>query len=191
MASWIYNFRATDGYVSYTDEIPVTGDSYPTSAGGISHGWESGPGQTRDRSTSVDARLAGQNAAFDGNTNVFRVDLPSSGAYNIRLALGDAVFNTQVEVALLDDASTLWSLSQFVVGGSFADAAGDVYSAANWPAGNTAAQHTFSSSILRLSFAASGGDSKIAHLFVEEAGGGGGGLPIPVAMHSYRQRRAA
>ena len=46
--------------------------------------------QARDRSTTVDPRLAGINYAFNGTPATFSVDLPASGTYNLSLAMGDA-----------------------------------------------------------------------------------------------------
>ena len=45
--------------------------------------------QARDRSTTVDPRLAGINFANNGSPATFYVDLPSAGTYNLSLAMGD------------------------------------------------------------------------------------------------------
>lgn len=151
-----FDFRATAGYV--TDVAPNTyvlaSDTYPTSRGGFTFGWESTTGlDSRDRSTGVDSRLAGINFKpnSDTVTDTFRVDLPLAGTYNIRLALGDGTTSAQTNYVVVKDTSTaLITFAPIATGGNFADAAGNLWSPANWPANNVAVSEAFATTILRI-----------------------------------------
>ena len=64
----------------------------------------------RDRSTTVDPRLAGINYAENGTPATFYVNLPSAGTYNLSLAMGDAGYTqcwTQCRVQFLDGSTVV------------------------------------------------------------------------------------
>jgi hypothetical protein len=97
--SYQLNFRSTSGYV--TDGAGQTyvlaTDTYPTTRGGVTFGWETpGPTGHANRSTSLDVRLAGIGYRVNssgGAAGIFRVALPATGTYNLRLAMGDANYS--------------------------------------------------------------------------------------------------
>ena len=167
------NFRATSGYVTDgADETYVLGtDSYPTTRGGVTFGWESGfsSANTRNRDTSPDRRIAGIHFDTDGNA-VFRVDLPSAGTYSVRLAQGDNSVNNSAGGELRDDATTKITISTATLnslgGVGAVDATNTWYSRTNWPSSNSAVSVVFSSSICRFALA-SPGATVLQHLFLE------------------------
>ena len=106
VTSWSqgFDFRNTATFVSDppTYNYVLPGTTYPTTVNGVTFGWTT-PDlvQGGDRSTLVDPRLAGINSALNGSPATFYVDLPSPGAYNVSLAMGDDGFaqcSTQCEV---------------------------------------------------------------------------------------------
>jgi hypothetical protein len=148
------NFRATSGFVTDgADQTYCLGEAYPTTRAGWAFGITSTPGGsagTADRNSGVDPRLAGINYdTAQGNIWVFRIDLPAPGNYNIRLALGDdAVGFDQNKITVKDNASTILTVGPHTThAGSFYDASGVEYSAANWPSNNTPVIVTFASTI--------------------------------------------
>lgn len=178
------NFRDSSGYVTDgTDETYCLGegDAYPTTRAGVDFGWNSINGDAgRDRDSGVDRRLAGRNGQENTGTQAeFQLDLPQAGDYNIRLALGDATGTENYQrVDIYDDSTLLFSIvdTDGTTGGTFDDATGTNYSAANWPGSNTAVTHTFATTTLILklgSTSAQANTSTIAHLFVELAAASG------------------
>src|SRR3990167_6684343 len=87
-----FDFRNTSAYV--TDPADHTyvlhTETYPTTRNGVTFGWSAGTIDSRDRDSGIDARLAGIN--FGAATGTFRVDLPATGDYDVRIASGDASF---------------------------------------------------------------------------------------------------
>lgn len=143
--SWVtgkgWNFRqtashATDG----TDEVKwPTADNgnldgaYPISGNGTNYGRTlpvSSVDGSRDNLNFTDRRLAG--IVFRQNTATqfaFRVDLPATGLYRIRLGGGRYSFGPNVNyVRVLDDATALITLAGVSTGNDqFYDAAGNVH----------------------------------------------------------------
>lgn len=148
------DFRATSGFV--TDPAGFTfslGESYPTTRGGVTFGWESAPDGTRDRSTMVDHRLAGINFVGDGaGTATFRIDLPSSGTYTLHFGGGDesGAQGDQL-IVVKDNTTTLATISGNILanGTPIIDAINTQWSNANWPTFNVARSLTFTSTIAR------------------------------------------
>lgn len=177
------DFRRTAGYV--TDpancdaELKTDGGSadYPwTTAQGNNVGWETTSSSYlgRDRNSGIDARLAGVNANADVVAD-FRIDLPSSGNYNIGLGAGDANYANNVAWDLYDTTSSLGSLSTGTTSAAnkFKDATNTEYSAAAWPGSQTLVTKTFATTICRLK--AGGANQVVAHFYVEAAAATGGG----------------
>lgn len=179
MSSIGINFRSTAGYV--TDPAGTTyciGDTYPTTRGGWTFGWVSGSGpgsNLRDRNNSIDPRLAGINFHSGSFTLKFRIDLPASGSYNVRCAMGDAGAQNGTELTIFDNTTSLGELvtNHLPNSGNFYDATNTVYSAANWPGSNSAASLTFSTTTFFATINSSYSFETIAHLYVEQAAGGG------------------
>lgn len=176
------NFRGTSAYV--TDGTGETyclgyGDVYPVSRGGYTFGWETNDiyVDRRDRSTSTDRRLAGQNQKSNSGTEqaTFRLDLPSTGTYSVRLAMGDENFSQGYQYAELIDSTTTFATIADTNGtsaGQFTDATGVTRtSAADWVSNNASVSRTFSSTIFRIKIgspSAQSDQSTIAHVSVSQ-----------------------
>jgi hypothetical protein len=109
-----------------------------------------------NRSTSVDARLAGINRVNSLNTtDEFDITLPAAGSYSIGLAFGDDTGNwggAGTGVAFNDGSNSLFSvvLSGSETAGSFYDATGVLYTAAQWPSSNQEQSVVMSGTTLRI-----------------------------------------
>lgn len=174
------NLRATAGYV--TDNAAETyclGEAYPTTRGGVTFGFATDQtANSRDRNNAVDRRLAG--IVFKSNaagTIGFTVDLPSTGTYDVRIALGDATGAQNQLCVIKDNTTTLTTINAASTSGFFRDAVGVEYSAAGWPAANTAASLTFATTKLVLTLGNHSSatlSTTLAHIsFVLTSGGGG------------------
>jgi len=190
------DFRGTGGFV--TD--PTNYDwndgtiSYPhTSAQGNTVGWESLPDGAADRAITSDRRLAGinYNSTASKTTN-FRIDLPSSGNYNVTLGLGDDGFANDAAGAIVDSSTTLTTLSQSVTAGQFCDATNVVRtSVTDWVNNNQPYAGSFSSTIFRFKLGPKFANAAvIATLFVA-AGGGGTNVTATSAAETWSGRTAA
>ena len=155
----------------------VNADTYPrTSAQGNTVGWEgtdaSGNHGTRNRNSGVDRRCAGVHFMAAGQADDFRIDLPATGSYAVRVAAGDNSYSVDTKIELLDTTTSLAVLCSGSTGAaaSFKDAT-DVTrtSAADWVTNNASATHTFSTTICRFRCGDSVGVS-MAHLYIESAG---------------------
>lgn len=190
------NFRGTAGYVTDgTDEYGETASgtlNYPTtSTQGNSVGWESGTSgaSPANRNSGNNRRIAGMAHTNGPAATVmrYRIDLPSSGDYKFRAAVGDANYSSNVYLELEDTSSSLGTLATSNTSGSnnFRDAADAQYSAANWPGSNSlSAAKTFTTTICRFVI----GDgvetyTRIAHIYVESAGGA-----TTYPMYAYAQQ---
>lgn len=176
------NLRATAGYV--TDDAVETyclGEAYPTTRGGVTFGFASSQtANSRDRSSAGDRRLAGIVFRINSlGTIDFTVDLPSTGTYDIRIALGDASGAQNQLCVIKDNTTTLATINAASTSGFFRDAAGVEYSAAGWPGSNSAASLTFATTKLVLTLGNHSSatlSTTLAHIsFVLTSGGGGGG----------------
>ena len=180
------NFRLTYGYV--TDGAneyaqTVTTLNYPTTTSqGNDVGWESGTiAYKSDRSSSVDARLAGNHGLDAGATATYRIDLPSTGTYNIRSAMGSATTAFRVDADLYDSGSFLRTLAtdQAISTGQFVDASDTLRAdAATWVSSNSAVSETFSTSIMRVTIDTSSSYRNICHLYVETGTAPSTNLPV-------------
>lgn len=190
--NWGFNFRQTSGFVTDgTNESPALGELYPHSFGnGATAGWTNNGGGTltgRDRSSSVDRRLAGIVTIGSGATSTFQVDLPASGSYSIRLAMGDESFSAPTTKVVIKDGTTVLATigSHNVAADQFYDTTDTAYSGANWPGSNTANTYSFAGSTLNVDLVGGASGAVIAHLFVSQVGGGVnvlGWLPIVQAV---------
>lgn len=177
------NFRGTSGYV--TDganedyEISSTVNYPRTSAQGNNVGWETIPSgglfPGNDDST-YDRRIAGYayNGSPTGVVTVYRVDLPSSGDYKIRVASGNKGYSRSVNIAVRDTTTSLGTLCSTTTTGSYyRDAVDAEYTAANWPGSNSQASLTFSTTICRIDLGLAGSKPYcfLNHLYIESAGG--------------------
>ncbi len=171
------NFRATSGFVTdgANETYSIGGvdtSFYPITRAGFTFGWvSSGAGlDQRDRNAGVDRRLAG--IVFSSVPgDYFRLDLPSTGNYDIHLALGDDSGGNPVEWKLQDTTTLLATYTGTPGAGNFQDASGATLSAANWPGSEAPlANQTFATTQLRLVVNGSG-NNVVAHLRVVAVAG--------------------
>lgn len=182
-----FDFRRTSGYVTdVSPNVPILGSSDAYSSG-VGYGWSVATSLARDdRSTSVDARLAGMNYVANNlglSANEFRVDT-GPGTFRIRLALGDSIdLIGPHQAQFFDGAGTTPILTVSVGGttvGQWYDATGVLRtSASDWVTNNAAATVTLTSSYLRMQIGAGSGASStqytgISHLAIAAA-------PVPNA----------
>jgi hypothetical protein len=174
------NFRGSIGYV--TDganeafESCSNGGSptYPhTTAQGNTIGSEGSAFPNADRNSAIDRRLAGIVYASVSSFLTWRIDLPASGTYNIRIAAGDASFSNPSQWAIYDD---LTKLSDITTGSMSAasrwkDAQNVEYTETTWPTSNSLKAFTFTSSICRVKATNTAGNSVLSHFYIEAAGG--------------------
>lgn len=176
MADIGINFRSTSGYVTDgANETYCVGDTYPTSRGGFTFGWTAALSDgKRDRSNSIDRRLAGINKAGNSATGrrIFRINLPFAGPYQIDLALGDAGSDQFYQYAVLkDNTTTIATLDKSsgtrALSTAFYDAAGNLQTKTSWPTDKVSINHTFASTTFFLEIGTTTtqtGDSTVAHV---------------------------
>jgi len=169
-----FNFRSTQGYVTDpANTVGFFGNAYPTSKTfgevSVNAGWDGAIG-VADRSTSIDPRLAGGNTVAQGTAaRKFRVDLPVSGVWSIRLAMGNPSFTRAAFFDILDSDGTtvLYSRSEVsITSPQYLDATKVVRaSAAIWASSNAPVDITFSGTVayIRLNSSASFGN-EICHI---------------------------
>src|SRR5271157_2300518 len=173
-----FDFRNTSTFVTDPpgDTYVLPSTTYPTTVNGVTFGWTT-PNlvQARDRSTSVDARLAGINFVSNGSPATFYVDLPSAGTYNLSLALGDEGYSqcwTQCQIQFLDGSTVLATVPGGPTNyGYFYDAEGKNWSAAAWPTSNLSQQVTLVGTRLTMVVGtnkATGDNTPIAYLGVAQ-----------------------
>lgn len=169
------NFRASAGYVTdvspATSEVSANADYPRTTPQGNTVGWEApGPGNSRDRTTANDARLAGCHFNVNSGT-AFRFDLPAPGSYNVRAAFGDPSSSGNATAwSLLDTAAVLATLSTGTqaTANTFRDATNALRTAAAWPSSNAALPATFASTICRIR-SDSTAANMVSHIYIEAA----------------------
>jgi uncharacterized membrane protein len=144
-----FDFRATSNFVTDPpgDTYVLASTAYPTTFDGTTFGWTNlGLVQSRDRSLTVDPRLAGINLIANGAPATFAVDLPSPGTYNVSLALGDAGYQecwVECQIQFFDGTTLLATVTGGPTNlGYFYDAKGNNWSAAAWPSSNLIQQVT-------------------------------------------------
>lgn len=184
-----FNFRDTSAYC--TDPADTQGayspdnnggtsndTIYATTAGGVTFGFSSTPDvdNRRDRDSGVDCRLAANNGHTNGDATPlrFRVDLPSTGTYRIRLAIGNTSGTSDDPIVKILDNVTVKNTISFsgtMSSGHFLDAGGnDRTSAADWVSNNASIDVTFASTTfwLEIGGTSSTGYTNIAHLNIED-----------------------
>ncbi len=189
-----FDFRNTSTYVADPpgDTYVLSTTAYPTNGNGVTYGWvNTSLVQARDRSTTVDPRLAGINYVNNGSPATFNVDLPSSGTYNLTLAMGDEGYPecyTQCQVQFLDGSTVLATVSGGTTnGGYFYDAEGKNWSAAAWPGSNLSQQVTLAGSRLTVVVGTSkstGDLTPIAFLGVAQASSGSPNFAVSASPSS-------
>ncbi len=174
------NWRASSGYV--TDGAGqtyfiATGDAYPTTRGGLTFGYEDAGTDARDRTTSNDVRLAGTGYSAAGSAaRLFRLDLPSAGNYDVRIAVGDPNFASSdygrdFDVRIRDTTTEVLQVTGATGTGQFLDATSVARSAAAWPGSNVAATLTFATTILRVYAPLGDSRTMVSHIRVTVSAG--------------------
>ena len=149
--SWGFDFRNTSTFVTDPpgSTYVLSSTLYPTTVNGVTFGWVSNKYvQARDRTASVDPRLAGTNFVSNSSPATFYVDLPAPGIYTVALAMGDlnnSFCSVQCQVQFLDGSTVLATVTGTKLApGYFYDASGNVWSKSNWPTKNLSQQLTLS-----------------------------------------------
>ena len=118
MPSVGFNFRRSAAYVTDgTDEThviddpdsPSYGDIYPQVRDGYTFGWTTAMQLTRDRSSSIDRRLAGFHGSYASANEIWRLDLDGlNGAdtYTMRAAFGEANYAQSQYNEIRDNTTT-------------------------------------------------------------------------------------
>lgn len=173
------NFRQTSGYVADSagetyENLDATTYNYPrTTPQGNTVGWVAGTGsdfnqiRARNRNSGNDRRLAGVGVTT-GVVNYYRIDLPSAGTYNIRVAAGDASYASSVVIDVYDNTTLLANLTTGSTSAAqrFKDATNVERTNATWAGSNVLRALTFTSTVCILKLAS---NAVIAHFYIESA----------------------
>lgn len=161
-----------------------TPHAYPTSTPqGNTAGFEQSLPDSRNRNSSIDARLMGMGFAVNVQVD-FRIDLPAPGNYKIGLAAGDYDNAQSNAIELFDGITSLGLLANGAsAANKFRDATNTERTVAEWVASNEGGDEsalvtkTFATTICRFRLVpqGSGINTCIVHVYVAAAGGGGGG----------------
>lgn len=174
-----FDFRDSSGYVTdptnCTYVLNSNDGAYPTTRNSVTFGWVSIPfGNSRNRTTANDARLAGMNYIADSVQATFQVDLPSAQDYKISAAFNDPTVGMSDFYAQFKDNTTVLTTFDHAAGtgaNEYYDAS-DVKrtSASDWVTNNATIQKTFSSTTFNLKLARSTGNANVsvAHLFLSQ-----------------------
>lgn len=189
------NFRATSGHTTDGADEDFIGASttYPyTTAQGNNVGWVTGflPSDSRDRDNTNDRRITGHNSVSSGTAR-FRIDLPSTGNYDVELGSYENT-GANSSVAIYDDTSLVSTLtSDVAINNDAADATGTVYSLANWPSSQTAVNLSFSTTTF-IAYVTHGGTGFwgiISHLKLTFTGSPS--VSVPIFRNHYIQQGSA
>jgi hypothetical protein len=192
-----FNFRQTpegtavgEGtYSTYVSQFPY--DGYATTRNGVDFGAESLTGalDSRNRSSAVDARLSG--IWFPASTIqvIFRVDLPATGDYLVRLACGDATWGLNVVDAIImvvDSGTPLFTIdhaTDFTTASTWRDATDALITSADWLTADGGASRlvTFETTVCRVYIGSTTRAGHLAHFAIEQVEGAPAG---PVIRHS-------
>lgn len=188
-----FNFRNTSGYVTDSaNETYVLGQAdapYPTTrtinGQSVTFGWWAPGSRTNctngqstsifgeNASTIIDHRLAGANYVAPLGSNIcilFRVDLPATGVYNIRVALGDQLAAYTQTATIRDNNTSVGTVaaSTATTSAHFLDATGTLYTTAAWPGSNTIVSPTFASQIFNFMMSDNTSYNTLAHIFIQQ-----------------------
>lgn len=157
------NFRDTSGFVSdgVGDTYCLKTDTYPTTRGGVTFGWEdTGAQDSRDRTTGSpnNPKLSGINFVANGGgatAQRWRLDLDTAAQHTVESAWGDQGSGQIIDAQMRDGTTA------FVTYASTSTGANDAYydstgtlrtTAALWLANQTSVTRTFASTIFRCVF---------------------------------------
>lgn len=192
MAIYKINFRETAGYVTDgADSTYCIGETSRTALGltfGFASDISSGTGtnNVRNRTTGSPNNPELSGMAFKGNSpgshQTFTVTLPSTGAWRIRAAFGDAGNAQTIHVLMKDNTTTFATISNKATAvNEFVDATGVVRTASAWSGSNAYVDQTFASTTFNIEIgdgASDGLSTCIAHLVLESLSGSSSALPV-------------
>lgn len=174
-------FYSTSGYHPGHDSdtyVETGANAYPYPSGlGYDVGFTSLSSLLfRNNSTSVDHRLGGDVRTPAWTVTNYQISLPSTGDYDIALALGTENSSPNAVHAKMFDNTTQFGstigLDASVGGGEFYDATGVLRTpAATWVSSNATVTRTFASTLFRLEFQGGGNTKLAAHIGIYPAGG--------------------
>lgn len=155
------------------------GEQYPTGAGPV-YGWDNNTTETRDRDATPGVHFAGIHRNGAANLATFRVDLPATGSYVIKIAVGDYLQACGTVIEILDDATSRLTITGSTTNGDrFKDSQGAETTSAAWA--DPGATLTFSSTTnglggpicyVKLGDNVAFNTGNIAYLEIAAAGGG-------------------
>lgn len=152
-----FDLRGSSGLVTdpFNHTYSILATTYPTTRIGVTFGWTVAAQGAIDSSMVNDPRLCGYNTvnATGGNSRTFQVDLPSSGRYYLRFAVGSqAGASSPFSLQVLDGATNLYSFGHITATalGRFVDAVNVEHAtAALWVTNNTERALTFTGTTAR------------------------------------------
>lgn len=179
-----FNFRATSGIVTDgTGQTYVTGDMYPTTrminGESVTFGWETTTNHG-DRSIYAPYTPEMSGLAFNdagaGTERVFRIDLPTTGNFQIQVGAVDAGNPNQGYFGLRDNTTEFKSVGNTsLTGTQTIDANGTVHAdIPTWRSSATAVDQAFASTIFRFALKGSATNSSIVnHISIRPYAGAG------------------
>lgn len=176
------NFRNTLGYVTdgADEHAELTGGGTPNypdaTSQGFNVGWETINQNItpENHNTSPDPRIAGDAYMPGTGNDTYRIDLPSTGDWDVELAMGDRNYAMSCSCEAFDTSSSLGVIAgdDNVPSGDFIDATDTIRtSASDWVSNQAKRSLTFTTTIARFEFddnASGNGDYLVNHLKVYE-----------------------
>jgi len=170
------NFRNSAGFVTdgTNETYCLSTDSYPTSRGGGTFGWDTGAEDDRDRDSGVDRRFAGINFSNYNSSDIWRLDLDSAVQHTVHVAAGDTSFVSDAQYGQGRDNTTAFFTLDNVdsqATDTYRDTTDVARAEATWDADEVPAVRTFASTIFRYAIGKGSGvanNSKLAHIRVED-----------------------
>jgi hypothetical protein len=173
-------FRSTDNQVDPTGYDVEVGNTVnyprnPDAGDSTQVGWEDvGGGVSKADRSGTDVRFAGIHfRSNSGTAATYRIDLPATGEYRVRVAAGDASAQQILRCQLIDDTTTFVDIGEnTITSTNWFDASNTLRtSESDWTTNNVAATRTFTSTIFRIKIGerlgGTSGNSTIAFVEIE------------------------
>lgn len=185
MAYYGINFRASSGFVTDTANNTYNlGEATSQTRGGLTFQWDSSlAGNARDRTAGANNSFKLAGIVFTSNSGsaqrTLTITLPASGTYDIDLALGDESGSSNNYCEILDNTTSLITISAASASAdSYIDASGVARTRASpWETTQVKVQKTFATTtcVVKLgSTSSTTGNSIISHIGFDQVAGGGG-----------------
>lgn len=190
------NFRSTSAYVTdgTGETYALSSDTYPTTrsmnGGGssVTFGWNNAPSGSINRTTASpnNPELSGIGYVGVGGSAYFQVDLPATGSYVVRIAMGDGGSANTQAFTILDSTTVLIDGSANVATASnnFIDASLTNRTASAWQTSNTPETLTFATTTCKVHVIGptSSGSSTLSHFSITAASSGSAGSAIGTSV---------